>query len=179
MLRPSRSTLLLVDSTDPKEIIMKTPIQPLKIIVEAGKYLRVSFVTAHSSQLTAQIRALQILGLDSGSSIFSFDPTSTNWPSTELGRTLAQSDRDQIVLAGLWLEEAITIVALGCLAFGFDTYIAENAAIPLDRRHARTALARLYQAGAVPTTAEQVVGEWAVFSEGNQSRNDLLALTSR
>lgn len=95
----------------------------------------------------------------------SFHPKPENWAATDLGQAIAIEGRNQIVVAGFWLEEAVTLLALNCLAVGYDTYVAGDATPTTDPGLEIAARARLAQAGAVPTSTDQVIREWAALHD--------------
>lgn len=104
-----------------------------------------------------------------------FHPMPAAWPSTELGRAIAATGRDRIVIAGLWLEEAVTLLSLDCLSVGFDTYVTSDATAVIDPAQQLTARARLAQAGAVPTSTEQIIREWAALLDDIRTAAELIA----
>ena len=105
---------------------------------------------------------------------FPFDPAPEDWPSSPLGAALAASGRNQVVVLGVWLEEAVTWLALNCLSVGLDTYIAADATPAIDAGNAPAARARLTQAGAVPTTTEQIIREWAALHVNARTASAIL-----
>lgn len=103
---------------------------------------------------------------DAGFLRLPFHPSPTEWIYSPLGQAISATGRNQIIIAGLWLEEAVTLLALNCLAVGFDTYVVGDATAMIDTANERAARARLTQAGAVPTSTEQVIREWAALQVG-------------
>ena len=105
-----------------------------------------------------------------------FAPAVANWSETPLGQAVAAPGRTQVVLCGLWLDEAMTLLAFNCLAVGFDIHIVIDATAALDIEHVPAAYARLAQAGAVPIATAHVVREWAAQSSSAAAAKALLAL---
>ncbi len=93
-----------------------------------------------------------------------FDPATIKWQDTEIARAIAKTGRTQLIISGLWLEEAITLLALKSLAIGLDTFVPIDATAAINAYDANPAHARLTQAGCVPTTSGQILREWAALS---------------
>lgn len=104
-----------------------------------------------------------------------FHPKPETWAATEFGQAIAAASRNQVVIAGFWLEEAVTLLALNCLAVGYDTYLARDATPAVDAALEPTARARLAQAGVVPTSIDQVIREWAALHDDPSHAVKLIA----
>ena len=68
--------------------------------------------------------------------------------------------RPRLMIAGKYLEEQVTICALNALHQGFEVFLLKDFIVARDAHHAQTFDARLFQAGAVPTTLRQSIYEW-------------------
>ena len=99
-----------------------------------------------------------------------------SWAETPLGLALAKASRTSLLICGYWLDECITFTALNALGEGYDIYLVTDASPPLEADHRHIAILRLVQAGVVPTTARQVVREWAGEIPDAAQRAQLLAL---
>lgn len=83
------------------------------------------------------------------------------WPTA----AAAPDDRFQIVVAGMETHVCVLQTVLDLLASGYQTFVVADAVAsrrPLDQQ---VALQRLANSGAVLTTAETVLFEWAETSE--------------
>jgi hypothetical protein len=104
-------------------------------------------------------------------------PTPGNpWAETPLGLALARGSRTSLLICGYWLDECITFTALNALGEGYDIYLVTDVSPPLDADQRHIAILRLVQAGVVPTTARQVIREWAGEISDPDQRAQLLAL---
>lgn len=119
------------------------------------------------------------LRIDPGFPRLPFHPSPADWIYSSLGQAISATGRNQIITAGLWLEEAVTLLALNCLAVGFDTYVAGDATAVIDTANERAARSRLTQAGAVPTSTDQVIREWAALQDGIEQSGGLSAYLER
>jgi nicotinamidase-related amidase len=112
--------------------------------------------------------------IDDDARAFPFDPTPADWPSSPLGAALAATGRNQVVVLGVWLEEAVTWLALNCLSVGLDTYVPVDATPAIDAANEPAARARLTQAGAVPTSTAQIIREWAALHVNSRTASAIL-----
>lgn len=87
---------------------------------------------------------------------------------------IASTERPSIVIAGFWLEEAVTFGVLSALGEGYDTYAVFDVTPALDTPTANVAQQRLIHAGAVPTITGQVIREWAAHIPNAQQRLAIL-----
>ena len=108
--------------------------------------------------------------------IYSSPMPGNPWAETPLGLALARGSRTSLLICGYWLDECITFTALNALGEGYDIYLVTDASPPLDVDQRHIAILRLVQAGVVPTTARQVVREWAGEIPDAAQRAQLLAL---
>ncbi|RTL71433.1 MAG: isochorismatase family protein [Hyphomicrobiales bacterium] len=82
------------------------------------------------------------------------------WSSSGVATALVASNRTSLVICGFWLETKVSFLALSALSAGFDVYLLADATpsrVPATRE---TSIARLLQAGVVPTTLPQLLAEW-------------------
>lgn len=112
---------------------------------------------------------------NSSMSSLPFHPKPEAWAATEFGQAIAATSRNQVIIAGFWLEEAVTLLALNCLAVGYDTYLAGDATPAVDGALEAAARARLAQAGVVPTSIDQVIREWAALHDDPAHAGKLIA----
>jgi nicotinamidase-related amidase len=99
-----------------------------------------------------------------------------SWSHSGLADALAADGRASLILCGFWLETAVTFVALPALAGGFDVFVLMDAAPARGQDAHGPALHRLVQAGAVPTTTQQLVVEWIEASADTGQRSALARL---
>jgi nicotinamidase-related amidase len=98
------------------------------------------------------------------------------WSHPGLADALAAEGRTCLILCGFWLETAVTFVALPALAGGFDVFVLMDAAPARGSDAHSPAVHRLVQAGAVPTTTQQLVTEWIEASSDTGQRAALTRL---
>ena len=101
-------------------------------------------------------------------------PSLVNWADSPLGKALSNTERPSIVIAGFWLEEAVTFGVLSALGEGYDTYAMFDVMPALNAPTANLAQQRLIHAGAVPTITGQVIREWAAHTLDAQKRLAIL-----
>lgn len=103
-----------------------------------------------------------------------FSPSLVNWRDSPLGVAIADTGRPCIIIAGFWLEEAVTFSVLSALGEGFDTYAMFDVTRTLDAPTTSLAQQRLILAGAVPTASGQVIREWAAHISEPGERQAIL-----
>jgi nicotinamidase-related amidase len=97
------------------------------------------------------------------------------WPTA----AEAGDDRFQIVVAGMETHVCILQTVLDLLASGYQTYVVADAVAsrrPIDQQ---IALQRLANSGAVVTTAESVLFEWAETAEAGEFKQLSALVKSR
>lgn len=164
MLIASTSAVLLVDAP-PSQGINLSPhlVSSSRRMLDAASLATVPTIVALYPTATPPGVIAMSVNLDGDARAFPFDPSPADWPSSPLGAALAATGRNQVVVLGLWLEEAVTWLALNCLSVGLDTYVPTDATPVIDAANEPAARARLTQAGAVPTSTEQIIREWAAL----------------
>lgn len=105
-------------------------------------------------------------------------PTSIQWSESPLGKALAASDRNSLVLCGFWLECTATFTALSAIAEGIDVAVLMDATPYWLAETERPAIDRLLQAGVVPMTTAQMIMEWAESEASAATRQLLISLLS-
>ncbi len=176
MLDPRKSLLVVMDAPATSARSWPTQFTAHQILTDAAALLAVPrFATRYPDTKVSGLIATAWPAWISTDEKY-FDPVASNWATTPLGRAIALTGRSQVILCGFWLEEAITMLALKCLAFGIDIYIPVDATAAINPIYASAAHARLTQAGAVPTTSEQVLREWGALSGDVLIHAKLLAL---
>lgn len=98
------------------------------------------------------------------------------WFKSGLGAALAGEGSACLVVCGFWLERSVTFASLHALADGFDVFVLMDTCPCLDQRSHCAAVSRLVQAGVVPLTTKQLVGEWAEAATDEERRTSLLKL---
>jgi nicotinamidase-related amidase len=88
-----------------------------------------------------------------------------SWSRSGLDKALAAQHRSSLIVAGFWLETAVSFLALPALAAGFEVFVLTDASPACTEAAARPAADRLLQAGAVPITAHQLIAEWMEASD--------------
>jgi hypothetical protein len=74
--------------------------------------------------------------------------------------------RKRLLLCGSDLADAVTSICLEALAIGYDVFLLTDLITISDHKYSVFHWERLFQAGAVPTTMTQMMGEW-ILSESN------------
>jgi hypothetical protein len=176
MLHPQSSVLVVVDAAAAISSTTSPSIASLKTLLVAADLLGIPTI-ATCYPVTAVPVHLGNTG-SVGAPILNipFDPAASDWAATNLGRAIAETERSQMIVSGFWLEEAITMLCLKGLSTGVDTYVPVNAAPAITPKFARTALARLTQAGAVPTTTDQILREWSALSADGNVQSKLIGM---
>jgi nicotinamidase-related amidase len=88
------------------------------------------------------------------------DRSSINsWVDPKFRNAIAALGRKKIVLAGLWTEACVMFPSLELLGEGYEVYIPTDACGDVSTEAHERAVARLTQAGAVPTTSLQFTFE--------------------
>lgn len=107
---------------------------------------------------------------------YSLDVEAPDWSVTPLGLSVAKANRTTLIVAGYWLEEAVTFVVLRALSHSYKVYVVLDATPAENSAAGDAARQRLVFAGAVPTTTHQVLREWAATTSDLVCRQALLAL---
>ena len=164
MLISSNSAVLLVDAPPSQSASLSAHVvSSSRRMLDAASLATVPTIVAlYPTTIPPGAIGLSVK-LDGNAHAFPFDPTPADWPSSPLGAALAATGRNQVVVLGLWLEEAVTWLALNCLSVGLDTYVPTDATPAIHVANEPAARARLTQAGAVPTSTEQIIREWAAL----------------
>ncbi|MCI1902074.1 MAG: isochorismatase family protein [Bifidobacteriaceae bacterium] len=90
----------------------------------------------------------------------SYDRTSINaWEDVEYKAALKATGRKKIVIVALWTEACLTFPALDALAEGYEVYPVVDAVGGTSVLAHETALRRVEQAGAQPTSYAQIACE--------------------
>jgi nicotinamidase-related amidase len=85
--------------------------------------------------------------------------TLNSWENETYVEAVEATDRDRLVMAGLWTEVCVCFAALSALEAGYDVYVVADACggrTTADHEHA---LERMVNAGATPVTWAQVLYE--------------------
>ncbi|MGE0852000.1 MAG: isochorismatase family protein [Hyphomicrobiaceae bacterium] len=111
---------------------------------------------------------------------YSYSPASLRnlWTDRGLSRTIAAHKRSSLIVAGSWLEIDVTFLTLTALADGFDLHILVDASPSQAADIRQAAMDRIIQAGAVPLSAPQMLGEWAERAQDDARRAALLELVA-
>ena len=88
------------------------------------------------------------------------DRTALNaWEDDDFLQAITETGRKKLVIAGLWTEGCLSLTVLDALAGGYDVYPVVDAIAGTSLEAHNTALDRMVQAGAKPTSWAQVVCE--------------------
>jgi nicotinamidase-related amidase len=88
------------------------------------------------------------------------DRTSINsWLNADFVQAVKATGRRKLIIAGLWTGACVSFPTFDALAAGYEVYVPADACGDTSPEAHQRAMERLTQAGAVPTTALQVVFE--------------------
>lgn len=178
MLHPSSSVLVIVDAPALTRNVASTSMAALKTLIDAADLLGIPTVSVRYPD-TGIPGHIAIAGTVSKSAAdIPFDPAASDWPATQLGKAIAKTGRGQMIVSGFWLEEAVTLLILRGLSIGVDTYLSIDATAAINPECVPAALARLTQAGTVPTTTQQILREWAALNADQNVQAKVLAILS-
>jgi nicotinamidase-related amidase len=112
------------------------------------------------------------------------DRTTINaWEDKEFLAAVKATGRKKLIIAGLWTEACLTFPTLDAIRDGYEVYPVVDAVGGTSIEAHRTALERMVQAGAKPTTFVQVLCElqrdWARTETVPQSYQILLEAKGR
>jgi nicotinamidase-related amidase len=81
------------------------------------------------------------------------------WDNDDFVQTVRATGRKTLIMAGVWTSVCVTFPALDAKAAGFTVYAVIDASGDPSELVSRTTLARLAQAGIIPTSANAVLSE--------------------
>ena len=81
------------------------------------------------------------------------------WDNENFVRTVRDTGRKTLVMAGVWTSVCVMFPALDALAAGFKVYAVIDASGDPSELTSRTTLARFTQAGVIPTSTNAVLSE--------------------
>ncbi len=81
------------------------------------------------------------------------------WDNEDFVKAVRATGRRTLIMAGVWTSVCVTFPALDAKAAGFKVYAVTDASGDPSEMASRTTLARLAQAGIVPTTANAELSE--------------------
>lgn len=81
------------------------------------------------------------------------------WDNEDFVRTVRATGRKTLIMAGVWTSVCVMFPALDAKAAGFKVYAVIDASGDPSELASRTTLARLAQAGVIPTSANAVLSE--------------------
>ncbi len=88
------------------------------------------------------------------------DRTAINaWLDPQFQRAILATRRKKLVISGLWTEACVMFPTLDLIQAGFEIYVPADACGDVSPEAHDRAMDRLVQAGAIPTTALQLVFE--------------------
>jgi nicotinamidase-related amidase len=81
------------------------------------------------------------------------------WDNTDFVDTVRKTGRTTLVMAGVWTSVCVMFPALDAKAQGYQVYAVMDASGDPSELASRTTLARLAQAGVIPTTTNAILSE--------------------
>jgi Isochorismatase family len=174
LLTPADTIVIAVSSPDaaaPTHSLTRH--NPADLIVRAATVSSVPIlwtqylVTANESITTAAAAA------STTKRPHALDIRTPDWSKTPLGVAVAHFNRTNLIVMGYWLEEAVSFLVLKALAHSYRVYLVLDAIRVEAADTEDAARQRLIFAGAVPTTAHQIVREWAATTADPACRKAL------
>ncbi|MDR3278746.1 MAG: hydrolase [Oscillospiraceae bacterium] len=98
------------------------------------------------------------------------------WEDANLKKAVADTQRKDVILAGLWTEVCVLFPALSMLSEGYKVYIAADACGGSSRQAHTAAMQRMIQSGAIPVTWQQVLLEFQRDWNNKDTYNQVMAL---
>jgi nicotinamidase-related amidase len=98
------------------------------------------------------------------------------WDNVEFQKTVRGLGRRTLVIAGVWTSVCVAFPALDAKAQGFNVYAVHDASGDPSEFASRITLARLVQAGVVPTSANAVLCEFQQHWNRGDRNADFAAL---
>ena len=86
--------------------------------------------------------------------------TMNSWDDARFVAAVEQTGRRKIVLAGLWTETCVALLAVQALFDGYEVFVVEDCCGDVSTLAHENAMKRVIQAGAKPVTALSVMLEW-------------------
>ena len=81
------------------------------------------------------------------------------WDNEDFVKAVRATGKKTLIMAGVWTSVCVTFPALDAKAAGFKVYAVIDASGDPSEMASRTTLARLAQAGVIPTTTNAVISE--------------------
>ena len=82
------------------------------------------------------------------------------WEDPKVTDIVKESDRKQLILAGLWTEVCIAMPAIQAVSEGYDVFVVTDACGSVTKEAHDMAVLRMVQAGIVPINWMAVAAEW-------------------
>ncbi|WGS18069.1 MULTISPECIES: hydrolase [unclassified Bradyrhizobium] len=164
-LTPDNSVLLLIDfqpqyTFSTRSLPIDTIVNNAEALAKAARVFKVPTVVttitakAFAGPLLADLQAVN-------PDVSPIDRTVINaWSDPRVRDAVKATGRKKIIMAGLWTDNCIMLPALAALKEGYEVYVVADASGDYDQMSQQQAMARLVQAGAVPTTWLPVMLEW-------------------
>lgn len=96
------------------------------------------------------------------------EPYAADWRETPLASAIHGSGRRQLLVGGLWLEEAVSLLAHHAISVGLDVYVCIDACLALCPDQAQVLQSRFIQHGIVVATTEQTIREWVALASSEK-----------
>jgi nicotinamidase-related amidase len=165
LLTPANSALVIIDfqpvqinsikSMDHDELVMNI-VRVAKTAMLYELPIVLSTVNVNTGKNEPTIGKLQ----EVLHGVKSFDRTTINaWEDVEFHQAVLATGRRNLIMTALWTEACLTFPALDAMRDGYETYPVVDAVGGTSLEAHRTALQRLVEAGAHPTSWVQVICE--------------------
>ncbi|GGG24639.1 hydrolase [Chelatococcus composti] len=162
LLTPDNHALLLIDHQYLQLLTLRSH-EASQVINNAQAVAKASKIFGIPTLLTTAIAERQDL-IKEIQDVFPeqvpLDRTTLNtWEDTRVVDWVRQTGKKKLVMAGLWTEVCLLLPVLSALADGYEVYFITDASGGASREAHDMAVARMIQAGAVPTTTWSYVSE--------------------
>lgn len=181
LLKPAESILLILDPRpehlERLDSASREPItRKLTMAHRAAQLAGVPTHLAHNSTFGPANIWIVLAAPIIAANTHDLPPTTVQWRDSPLGKALAGSDRNSLVLCGFWLECTATFTALAANAEGFDVAVLMDATPHWLAETKQPAIERLMQSGVVPMTTAQMIMEWSEGEASLSTKQQLMTL---
>jgi hypothetical protein len=181
LLQPAACSVLFIEPEEPNPAQLRARSQHafaerLALLTRAACAASVPIHVAFTGDILEPARWLAANHQLASPTLHRLGRSGSSWSSSGLQTALAAQRKTSLVVCGFWLETTVTFIVLPALAHGLDVFVALDVT-PARFEDARgPAEHRLVQAGAVPTTAAQLVSEWMEASTDPSQRSALASM---
>jgi nicotinamidase-related amidase len=165
LLDPSDTLLLLLDhQTGLFQTVKDISVAELRtntvILIKAAKLMKVPIITTASVPDGPNGPLMEEINQYAPDAIYvPRKGEISSWDNEDFVKTVRETGRKTLVIAGVWTSVCVAFPALQALADGYNVYAVMDASGDPSEMASRTTLARLTQAGVVPVSTNVVLCE--------------------